>query len=63
LESLTEWAIWGGYEVFQGFLGSIWIGMMLMFIMMRALAMLMVVMVTMTMRYMLMLMIGFTMVT
>lgn len=33
LETLTEWIIWGGYEVFQGFLGGIWIGMMLMFIM------------------------------
>ena len=33
MESLTEWALWAAYEVFQGLLGSIWVGMMLMFIM------------------------------
>lgn len=33
MEILTEWAVWGAYEAFQGFLGGIWVGMMLMFIM------------------------------
>lgn len=33
LETITAWTIWGSYEVFQGFLGAIWIGLMLMFVM------------------------------
>jgi len=33
LEIITDWGVWGGREVFQAFLGAIWIGFLLMFIM------------------------------
>jgi hypothetical protein len=33
LENIIDWGVWGGGEVFQSFLGGIWIGVLLMFIM------------------------------
>jgi hypothetical protein len=33
LENVTDWSAWLLYEGFQGFLGSVWIGLFLMFAM------------------------------